>query len=162
LIKEDVHCINKFLDLHPAFKEFFSVEGRNCQQIKKNQEKCYKKLRIKILLIKRIRFARIFKNSRRGLLRHSNLYDREGKRSSGHPHNISYHFSFIRIVPYRNNYLLYICFKMTLMQVEGRERDFFYMTFSKRERWTSLMVEYRDYIGCFAFDEKKRFFVGGC
>jgi len=35
------------------------------------------------------------------------------------------------------------------------------MTFSKRERWTSLMVEYRDYIGCFAFAEKKRFFVGG-
>jgi predicted HicB family RNase H-like nuclease len=42
----------------------------------------------------------------------------------------------------------------------GGLREIFYMTFSKMERWTSLMVEYRDYIGCFAFDEKKKIFYG--
>ena len=34
------------------------------------------------------------------------------------------------------------------------------MTFSKLEKWDSIMIEYRGYIGHFAFDEKKNIFYG--
>jgi predicted HicB family RNase H-like nuclease len=34
------------------------------------------------------------------------------------------------------------------------------MTLSKIEKWNSIMIEYRSYIGHFIFDEKKNIFYG--
>ena len=118
-------------------------------------------MRIKIILIMLIRFARIFKNSRRGLLRHSNLYDREGKRSSGHPHNISCHFSFIRIVPYRNIIFFIFASRWHLCKWRAERKGFFIWHFLREKDGLPSWLSIEIIQVVLPLMRKKRFFVGG-